>query len=213
MVSGPPSGIASRALTQRLRIASSSWLGSASAGGRSGSRRRCTFDGRPDRAGDQIAHAAEQGGRYRPLAVCSVCRRAKPSRRWTSVLARSAACSALRSRRADRASSSAYCLLQQVERAGDRGQQIVEVVRDAAGQLAERLELLRLVELRDRRFVLGGALLDPLLEVGGELVQSSSRARASYCRRRPRSADWARLTRVVGWNGRSRKVTLPSSSR
>ena len=40
----------------------------------------------------------------------------------------------------------------------------------------------------------------------------ASRARASYCRRRPRSAACARLTRVVGWNGRSRKVTLPSVS-
>ena len=28
-----------------------------------------------------------------------------------------------------------------------------------------------------------------------------------------RSADFARLTNVVGWNGRSRKVTLPSTSR
>ena len=61
--------------------------------------------------------------------------------------------------------------LQEVERAGDRGQQVVEIVRDAAGQLAERLELLGLVQLRHRRLVLGGALLDTLLEVGGELVQ------------------------------------------
>ena len=36
-------------------------------------------------------------------------------------------------------------LEQEIERADDRGQQIVEIVRDPAGQLAERLELLRLL--------------------------------------------------------------------
>ena len=39
-----------------------------------------------------------------------------------------------------------------------------------------------------------------------------SLALASYWRRRARSAARARLTKVVGWNGRSRKVTLPSVS-
>ena len=38
---------------------------------------------------------------------------------------------------------------------------------------------------------------------------SSSRARASYCRRRPLSAVRATLIRVVEWNGRSTKRTLP----
>ena len=103
--------------------------------------------------------------------VCSVWRRAKPSSRWTKVLARSAACSALASSRAERAIAVAVFALQQVERAGDRRQQIVEVVGDAAGQLAERLQLLRFVQLRHRRSQLGGALLDPLLEIGGELVE------------------------------------------
>ncbi len=39
----------------------------------------------------------------------------------------------------------------------------------------------------------------------------SSIARASYWRRRPRRAVPTTLTRVVGWKGRSRKVTLPST--
>ena len=38
-------------------------------------------------------------------------------------------------------------LLHQVERADDAGQQIVEIVRDAAGQLADRFHLLRLAQL------------------------------------------------------------------
>ena len=58
---------------------------------------------------------------------------------------------------------------QQVEVADHRGQQIVEVVRDAAGELAERFELLRFVELGQRALALAGALLDPRFErlVGG----------------------------------------------
>jgi hypothetical protein len=36
--------------------------------------------------------------------------------------------------------------LQQIQRSHDSGQQIVEVVRDAAGQLAHRFHLLRLLQ-------------------------------------------------------------------
>ena len=42
---------------------------------------------------------------------------------------------------------------------------------DAAGQLAERFELLRFVQLGHGGFALGGPLLDALLEVGGQRVQ------------------------------------------
>ena len=52
-------------------------------------------------------------------------------------------------------------LLQQREIAEHGHQQIVEVVRDAAGQLAQALHLLHLVHLRQRRLALAGALLDP----------------------------------------------------
>ena len=44
--------------------------------------------------------------------------------------------------------------LQQVEIADDRRQQIVEIVRDAAGQLAQRLQLLRFVQLGQRDLML-----------------------------------------------------------
>src|SRR5260221_7726024 len=42
----------------------------------------------------------------------------------------------------------AACLVEQPEIAGDDGEEIVEVVRDAAGQSADRLDLLRLAEGR-----------------------------------------------------------------
>ena len=50
-------------------------------------------------------------------------------------------------------------------------QQIVEVVRDAAGQLAEALHLLHLVHLRQRRLALARALLDAALQFGVGLRQ------------------------------------------
>ena len=56
---------------------------------------------------------------------------------------------------------------QYVGRALDDGQQVVEIVGDAAGQLAERLHLLRLAQL-----LLGmGALLDLDLELGISVAQ------------------------------------------
>lgn len=42
--------------------------------------------------------------------------------------------------------------------------------------------------------------------------RSTSLALASYCLRRPRRQVRTTLIRVVGWKGRSTKVTLPSSS-
>ena len=52
----------------------------------------------------------------------------------------------------------------QFEIAENRHQQIVEVVRDAAGELAQSFELLHLVHLRQRGLALAGAFFDPLLQ-------------------------------------------------
>ena len=57
-----------------------------------------------------------------------------------------------------------HILPQQFKIAENRHQQIVEVVRHATGELAEALELLHLVHLRQRRLALAGPLLDPLLQ-------------------------------------------------
>ena len=74
---------------------------------------------------------------------------------------------------------------QQLEIAEDRHQQIVEVVRDAAGQLAEALQLLHLVHLRQRRLALARALLDALLQLGIGLAPAPpcARRRAARARR------------------------------
>ena len=77
---------------------------------------------------------------------CSGCLRAKASRRWVSSAPRSAASSIIL---AIAASSRPVGdgLGQDLEGAGDDGQDVVEVVGDAAGQLADGLHLLRLAQL------------------------------------------------------------------
>ena len=60
----------------------------------------------------------------------------------------------------------------EVEIAEDRHQHVVEIVREPARELAEALELLHLVHLRQRHLALARALLDAALELGiglGEL--------------------------------------------
>ena len=54
---------------------------------------------------------------------------------------------------------------QQVGVAAHDHQKVVEIVRDATGELAETLELLHLVKLSERDLTLAGALLDALLEL------------------------------------------------
>ena len=100
-----------------------------------------------ERAAQQLGHAGDQ-----LLASsgsgASGCWREKASRRWVKRAARvralhgAARCSGSTSVVAARQPA-----LQQVERADDHGQHVVEVVRDAAGELADRLHLLRLPQL------------------------------------------------------------------
>ena len=59
-----------------------------------------------------------------------------------------------------------------LHRAGDARQQIVEVVREATGQLADRLHLLRLPQLLLGAHQLGGALRHALLQ---RLVERAQR--------------------------------------
>ena len=69
MVSRPPSGMASRALMHRLRIAFSSWFGSHSVGQRPIAEHRLDLDRRPDRALDQLLHVGDQLVRVGRLGI------------------------------------------------------------------------------------------------------------------------------------------------
>ena len=90
--------------------------------------------------------------------------------RLVSVAPRSAPCIAPSTRRSSRGSSGRR-LRSKLQIAEDHHQQIVEVVRDAAGELAEALQLLHLVHLRERRLALARALLDALFQLGVGLRQ------------------------------------------
>ena len=232
MVSVPPSGMASRALTARLSRASSIWLASAEAGGKSGRQVEGDFDGRAERAVQQVVHAAHQLGEIgRPRL-----QRLAPGKGQQALRQGGAALGALRGavEQAVGGGIVRQPLAQQLEIAEHRGQQVVEVVRHAAGELADQFQLLQLAQLLlgagalgDLRqqlvmgmLELGGALLDPALELVVDLLQpaarparrSSSSERVSCWRRRPLMVARATLIRVVGWNGRSMNDTLPRAS-
>ena len=62
-------------------------------------------------------------------------------------------------------------LLEQREAAQHRHQQVVEIVRNAAGQLADGIHFLRLEQLRQRGFALARALFDAMFEFLVEALQ------------------------------------------
>ncbi len=144
MVSRPPSGIASRALTARLRMAFSSWFGSIAAFHRPPASTvsmvtvspsvRCSRSDMPCTSRLMSTDFTSSG-----------CWREKASRRCTRVAARSAAWRQLDSQVRTR-SSAGDAAQREIEIADDGGEQIVEVVRDAAGEAADRLHLLRLAQ-------------------------------------------------------------------
>ena len=147
MVSRPPSGIASRALMHRLSSAFSSCDGSISVGHRPPAPTTSTVDLRPDGAADQLLHARDQAVDVGRLGIERLA-----AREGEQALGQRGGALAPRpaprrySGRARRGGPGASALCSSSRLPDDAGQQIVEVVRDAAGQLADRLHLLRLAQ-------------------------------------------------------------------
>jgi len=156
-------------LIARLRIASSSWLASTRAAGQALRNIQPQRDARPQRPLQQIAHALDQVRRSTGTARRSCCRR----ERQQPLRQRRAALGALH-RAVDQPVQTRIvgnALAQQIEVAHHHHQQIVEIMRDAAGELADRLHLLCLAQLllrlfarRDLLHQIGGALFDALFE-------------------------------------------------
>ena len=132
-------------------------------------------NGRADRGFDQIRHAVDQraqmdGGRLERLATGegeqALDKRLGPLRRLQRTVDQSLLARGTRA-----------LAHQHVERANDRGQQIVEVMRDASGQAAHRLDLLTLAQC-----ILGGLQLrcrqQALGDIGGLVEGSNDPARA-----------------------------------
>ncbi len=100
---------------------------------------------------------------------CSGCLRAKASRCWVRSAPRSAASSIILAIAAS-CGRSGDCVRQDLDRAGDDGEDVVEVVRDAAGELPDRFHLLRLAKLRFGRDLFG--------QIADEAVEHVSAATA-----------------------------------
>ena len=187
-------GMASRALTARFSSASSSWCGSTLAGGRRsapGSRsapgptERCSRSSRPR------TRAGRSTGRGWILP---------PGEGEQALGQRGAALGRLDGAR-DQAGDGGLVrqpLAEQVEVGQHRHQQVVEVVRHAAGELAHRLHLLRLEQLGQGHLPLVRARLDPALELGVEPLQLGlGRGESSSALRSGRTSRHAAVSTVM----------------
>ena len=161
----PPAGMASRELMARLSTAFSTSLGSAWTDHRRGASSVPSAIASPSVRRSSSAMASTCSLRSRTTGSRRR-RRANVSRRLVSRAPISAALLARASR--SRCSASFELHLEQLVVAGDDGQQVVEVVRDAAGQLADRLHALRLAQ--------GLVLHDLLADVANELDEADELA-------------------------------------
>ena len=135
------------ALTARLTITCSSWPGSART--RRARRELRSRASRPRRAAARAAAARRATTSFRSSGRGFEHLPAAEREQLLRQLGRALGRRGRSGRGRARSSSVAVRALEQQRRvAGDPGQEVVEVVRDAAGEAAERLELLRAEELR-----------------------------------------------------------------
>src|SRR5579872_5882992 len=69
------------------------------------------------------------------------------------------------------------------------------------------------MQLGHRRLALGGAFLNALFKVGRELIQFFQSCPSLILPATPPQRRSSQADKRVGWNGRSRKVTFPRTSR
>ena len=161
-MSTPPSGIASRALIARLSSALSSWFGSQNVPHSPPAGDDVEPDLLADRAPQQLLHRGDELIDVDGLGI----ERLAPREGEQAMGQRRGAV-----RRGFRQRGVALdlaiaplrdALLHQIKRSDNSRQQIVEIVRNSAGELADRFHLLRLAQLllgaaqRFRRLALGG---------------------------------------------------------
>src|SRR5579864_1347606 len=122
------------------------------------------FDAVTNTATQEVPHATDEPGHVhrRGMQLLSASERQEPSRQPRTTLGR--ANGAFDEPMA--ALIATHALLQKLEIAEDRHQQVIEVVRHTARELAEAVKLLDLVNLRQGRFAFACPLLDALFEFG-----------------------------------------------
>ena len=156
IVSVPPSGMASRALTARFRMTCSTWTGSArTCGGPAPGRRRHARCPRRSAARSILVMPATTSLRSTPCGWSTCLRLKASSCRVSAGGALAAGCRISSSVLADAASLPGAARAASSAVPDDRGQEVVEVVRDPARQAADRLHLLGLNELFLELLLLG----------------------------------------------------------
>ncbi len=142
--SWPPPGMASRAFRARLTTICSIWPGSAKTLAVAAERLESSMCS-PISRRSSLAVSSTTAPSAKTLG-CSICWRPKASSWRVSAVARSAA-RVISSSRCRPQRLAGQLLAEHLAGAGDHLQEVVEVVGDAAGQLADRLHLLRLQQL------------------------------------------------------------------
>ena len=148
----PPSGMASRAFSARLRIAVESWLGSTSAVQASSASSGVIWICSPSVGCSSFA-VSSTSALTSISRGCSGCLRAKASR---CLVRLRAALGGFVDQLGDRGEFGlvGHGVGEDADRAGDDGQYVVEVVGDAAGQLADGVHFLGLPDLGLRGLLL-----------------------------------------------------------
>ena len=146
MVRVPPLGMASRALTARLMRTCSIMPGSAWMAGRSGGGSAFEVDVFAQQARSILARLLDDLVEVESCG-CIICLRLNMSNWRVRLAARSAAMAICRTDSAEPCGRGPACAQQQAGMALDDGQDVVEIVGHAGGQLADRLHLLGLAQL------------------------------------------------------------------
>ena len=104
---------------------------------------------------------------------------------------------------------------QEIERADHNGQHVVEIMRDTAGELADRLHLLCLPQRLVRLLQLARALDHTLLELGIALPDPASRAAGARSRATPSGVTKSTILRSSAAGSRGSRwyiAKVPSTS-
>ena len=230
MTSRPPPGMASRALTARFTSTCSSWLGSASTGGRPSSTDTLRVTSSPSvRSSSDVMSSSTS--RRSSTRLCTTSRRLNTSSWFVSLDGALGGARHLLGVRAQRAVGG-QPVDDEAGVAADDREEVVEVVRDAAGELAHALEALGLAQLSLEALALGhvAAVQHDALQVGvvelargdrlhGQPAALARRACATRAERQTRPADAASASeasaacRSSGWIRSATVAPSPSVHR
>ena len=154
IVSVPPWSMASRALTARLMMTCSSWPWSALTRAQVAAVGHLELDVLADQAAQQMRQLGQDVGQVEHLGLQGLL--AREGQQLAHQVGRAVGVLLDLHDVGEGLIARPVAQQQQIGKSDHRRQQVVEIVRDAAGQLADRLHLLRLDELQLEALLLGG---------------------------------------------------------